>query len=173
MHLGGEVKMEKLSKELISEIYSDKEKLDSMNDLQNAWGKREELLQKIVFEEIKKRRSYKEHSYDSNYTIHKIVNNEFSIAYYQDGSFGFIVAEGKKTFSSESRRTLKNIMAEKYLAERSGEILVDDRKWIYRGLNFQELLDKTFDEIVKTVRGKLAFLEKECKARGLYTDSGK
>ncbi|MEL3912842.1 PD-(D/E)XK nuclease family protein [Treponema pedis] len=171
IHLGGEIMMRDAQKELIHEIYSNKEYMAAMGNLKDLITKEwlvNELREECIAEEVMKSdRGYLWHS--CGRTMYKQIHktDEFAVAYYTTGAYGFISLNEKGIFSKDLKKKLTAILSDSCFDLNSGDTLFSkDEKpqWIYREFSYWGTL--TIGERAEMISKKLKMLEKKCHIEG-------
>ena len=169
MHLGGKIMMEDDQKKLVKKIYSKKENIKAVEELQelfkNDW-QIDKLFGEAVIDKIQ--------LHDSDYcdlpdqetkTIIKRISDNFVIAISTPVAYGFIALTPNGRFSSKQKKILSDILNISDFDLHSSKRLFKNTptQWIYREFDFSKLEYPTIKETVDIMIEKLQLLEKKCK----------
>jgi hypothetical protein len=143
MHLGGKEVMKESNKKIIEEIFSEKEKIGLVMDLVEVWTERKDLLGEIIIDYIMKNdQEYSFHPFSECWkTIHKRLDDDVSIAFCIDGSFGFVYAPGKDRIPQKKISRLEKLLTGHQFDKYSTEELGSDGYWVHRKINFDGYTD--------------------------------
>jgi hypothetical protein len=143
-HLGGNAMTMDLDRDAIKEIYADKEKLEKFNLFGNLWDKRSDVINNIIREKLEEN-DFQIHPEDKKVMYCKI-DDDVSLGFHQDFSFGFTYTPGEKKFSKK-QTDLKNMLDNKKLKDIFQKKPAESNEWwAWRSINIDKI--GNFENIV-------------------------
>jgi hypothetical protein len=142
----------------IKEIYTDKEKLEAFKAFGDLWEKKQDVIYEIIRGLLKKN-GFSDYP-DEPTIIYKEFNDDISIGFHKDLSFGFVNTPDSKKIDKTTRnelasmwnnnKKLKNIFVE-------DKPYTNDDYWVYKKIdinkieNFEDIIDNVhvFEELLK------------------------
>jgi hypothetical protein len=136
--------------ELIKKLFRTEESIRTAAEIAEVWCKREELLQKVIFDELKAQGFTVPSKDIKDYTA-KELTDEYCLGFYIDNhdfGFGFVSSPKTEALKQETRNELKKLL-EQFDAPAGffkGDTC-DDERWVWRSVNMDR--PNIVDEVKK------------------------
>lgn len=166
-HLGGQVMMTETEKQIIREIYSSEDSVNTVKDIVEIWPKRKDLLFQVIQDRLREEAGFMVHDDERNTVCKSIKNNEdVSIGFERPGSLGFIYSPGKHKIDLSLASKLKNLLEEDKFEQYFTQVQANDW-WVWQDLKIDEIKG-SLENIMKVVSDRIKALEG--KASSLLLD---